>query len=208
MVSSTMRRTSFLLCSRLNELSLSIQLWLGISVSLSSFDTIRWGRKINENKEAPIRLKAVNSPRSRSISDFTKLTPQSNGNSFAGRDGRYNNVQIDGANFNNGFGLSDDPLPGGGGVSIDAIEEIQVNIAPYDVRQGGFTGAGINAVTRSGTNTLSGSAYYFFSNEGLIGRKVKGEYLTGLQESSTKTYGFRLGGPIIKNKLFFIRNTE
>src|SRR5690606_24653167 len=110
---------------------------------------------------------------SRSIEDFTRLTPQANGNSFAGRDGRYNNVQIDGANFNNGFGLNDDPLPGGGGLSIDAIEQIQVNIAPYDVRQGGFTGAGINAVTRSGTNTFQGSVYHFAQNDQFIGTKVR-----------------------------------
>src|SRR5690554_253066 len=145
---------------------------------------------------------------SRSISDFTRLTPQANGNSFAGRDGRYNNVQIDGANFNNGFGLSDDPLPGGGGLSIDAIDQIQVNIAPYDVRQGGFTGAGINAVTRSGTNTFQGSIYHFNQNDQLQGTKVKGDLLTGLQASSDKTWGIRLGGPIIKNKLFFFINAE
>lgn len=145
---------------------------------------------------------------SRSITDFTRLTPQASGNSFAGRDGRYNNVQIDGANFNNGFGLSDDPLPGGGGLSIDAIEQIQVNIAPYDVRQGGFTGAGINAVTRSGTNTFQGSAYFFHQNDQLIGTKIKGDLVSGVQPSADKTFGFRLGGPIIKNKLFFFVNAE
>lgn len=145
---------------------------------------------------------------SRSITDFTRLTPQANGNSFAGRDGRYNNVQIDGANFNNGFGLNDNPLPGGGGLSIDAIEQIQVNIAPYDVRQGGFTGAGINAVTRSGTNTFQGSVYHFNQNDQLQGTKIKGDLVGGVQPSSERTWGVRVGGPIVKDKLFFFVNAE
>lgn len=168
------------------------------------FNSQKTGAATNISKEALAQLPTV----SRSINDYTRLTPQSNGNSFAGRDGRYNNVQIDGANFNNGFGLSSTPLPGGGGLSIDAIEEIQVNIAPYDVRQAGFTGAGINAVTRSGTNEFVGSVYDFFRNEKLIGTKINGEPVEGLQEGSTNTLGFRLGGPLIKNKLFFFVNAE
>lgn len=168
------------------------------------FNSQKTGAATNISKEALTQLPTV----SRSINDYTRLTPQSNGNSFAGRDGRYNNVQIDGANFNNGFGLSSNPLPGGGGLSIDAIEEIQVNIAPYDVRQAGFTGAGINAVTRSGTNQFVGSVYDFFRNQKMIGTKINGEEVEGLQESSTNTLGFRLGGPIIKNKLFFFVNAE
>ena len=170
----------------------------------SRLNTEKTGTSTSISKEQINTLPSV----SRSISDFTRLTPQANGNSFAGRDGRYNNVQIDGANFNNGFGLSDDPLPGGGGLSIDAIEQIQVNIAPYDVRQGGFTGAGINAVTRSGSNTFQGSVYHFNQNEQLQGNKIKDVLVTGQQVSSKKTYGFRLGGPIIKNKLFFFVSAE
>lgn len=147
---------------------------------------------------------------SRNITDFTRLTPQANGSSFGGRDARYNNVQIDGANFNNGFGLSSEPLPGGGSppISLDAIEELQVNIAPYDVRQSGFSGAGINAVTRSGTNTFTGSAYIFYRNQDLTGYKVRDLEITKPDETSTTTYGLRLGGPIIKNKLFFFVSGE
>src|SRR5436190_5579614 len=89
----------------------------------------------------------------RNITDFTRLTPQANGNSMAGRDGRYNNFTVDGANLNNNFGLSTDPLPGGNSqpISLDAIEEISVNIAPADVRQSNFTGANIASITKSGT---------------------------------------------------------
>jgi hypothetical protein len=144
---------------------------------------------------------------SRSIGDFTRITPQANGNSFGGRDGRYNNLQVDGANFNNGFGLNDNPLPGGGGLSLDAIEEIQVNIAPYDVRQSGFSGAGINAITKSGTNKFSGSVYGYYRDQDFAGNKVKGAEVTRAA-SINKTYGVRLGGPIIKNKLFFFVNAE
>jgi hypothetical protein len=147
----------------------------------------------------------------RSLEDLTRLTPQANGVGFAGRDNRYNNIQIDGANFNNGFGTSSgDLLPGGSTrpISIDAIEEIQVNIAPYDVRQSGFTGAGINAITRSGTNTYTGSAYTFFRNQDLRGTKVGDRELPAQPDNSTKTYGARVGGPIIKNKLFFFGNFE
>jgi hypothetical protein len=168
------------------------------------FNAQKTGTATNISREALTQLPTI----SRDITDFTKLTPQASGNSFAGRDSRYNNVQIDGANFNNGFGLSGDPLPGGGGLSIDAIEEIQVNVAPYDVRQAGFTGAGINAITRSGSNKFTGSIYNFFRNENLIGKKINGVEIPGLQESSSNTMGFRLGGPIIKDKLFFFVNAE
>ena len=147
---------------------------------------------------------------SRSITDFTRLTPQANGTSFAGRDARYNNIQVDGANLNNNFGLSSDPLPGGGNqpISLDAFEEISINIAPFDVRQAGFTGAGINAVTKSGTNTFKGSAYRYNRNQDYNGTKVVDTELPPAAFSESQTLGFTLGGPIIKNKVFFFVSAE
>lgn len=147
---------------------------------------------------------------SRSISNFTALTPQANGTSFAGRDNRMNNVQIDGANLNNNFGLSSDLLPGGNNqpISLDAVEEVAVNVSPFDVWQGGFTGAGVNVVTKSGTNTFKGSAYYLFRSEKMNGTKIGGTTLTNLAEQSNNIWGFTLGGPIIKNKLFFFASYE
>ncbi|PZR26699.1 MAG: cell envelope biogenesis protein OmpA [Citrobacter freundii] len=146
---------------------------------------------------------------SRSITDFTKLTPQSNGTNFAGRDARYNNITMDGANLNNNFGLSSDPLPGSGNnpVSIDAIEEISVTMAPFDVRQGTFTGANIAAITKSGTNTFHGTAYSFLQHDGLVGDKVKNKKAAN-PDFKSKIYGGSIGGPIIKNKLFFFINGE
>jgi len=145
----------------------------------------------------------------RSITDFTKLNPQSNGSNFAGRDGRYNNITIDGANFNNNFGLSTKSLPGGDAqpISLDAIEEINVNVAPFDIRQSNFTGANINAITKSGTNEWSGSVYTYYRDKSFNGKKIEDKELT-LTDQSTMSYGFRLGGPIIKNKLFFFGNVE
>ncbi len=147
---------------------------------------------------------------SRSAQDFTRLTPQSSGNSFGGRNNYYNNFSLDGSIFNNSFGL-DVPTPGGQTnaqpVSLDAIEQIQVTIAPYDVRQGGFTGAGINTVTRSGTNEMSGSIYTFTRNENFIGDQV-GEATVNNPDLSYNQSGFRLGGPLAKNKIFFFLNGE
>jgi hypothetical protein len=146
---------------------------------------------------------------SRSITDFTRLTPQASGNSFAGRDGKMNNVTVDGANLNNNFGLSTDALPGGGNpISLDAFQEISVNIAPYDVKQSGFTGAAINAITKSGTNTFHGSAYTVFRNQSYNGLNVAGNKLATPATTSNKIYGATIGGPIIKNKLFFFVTGE
>lgn len=171
----------------------------------SEFDSNKTGTSTNISSKQLTDLPQIN----RSVTEFTRLTPQASGTSFAGRDSRYNNLQVDGANFNNGFGLSGNPLPGGNAqpISLDAIEQITVNIAPFDVTQSGFTGAGINAVTRSGTNTFTGSAYYFTKNQDLQGKKIEDNELEPV-DAGTKNFGFRLGGPIIKNKLFFFVNAE
>lgn len=153
----------------------------------------------------------VNMPTiSRSIADFMKFTPQAQGNSFGGRDGRFNTITIDGAAFNNNFGLSSNPLPGGEAqpIALDAIEEISVSMAPYDVRQSQFTGASINAVTRSGDNTFKGSVYSYFRPESFTGNTVDGREVPGARSRSSMNFGGRIGGPIIKNKLFFFLSGE
>ncbi|WP_164122107.1 MULTISPECIES: carboxypeptidase regulatory-like domain-containing protein [Sphingobacterium] len=147
---------------------------------------------------------------SRSLQDFTRLTPQANGNSFGGANNRFNNITIDGAVNNDVFGLASSGTPGGQAstqpISLDAIQEIQVVLAPYDVTFGNFTGGGVNAVTRSGTNQVEGSAYVFFRNQNTIGKNV----LTNKKSDkfSDNQYGFRVGGPIVKDKLFFFLNGE
>ena len=146
----------------------------------------------------------------RSLTDVTRLSPYGgNGMSFAGSDGRTANFTVDGANFNNNFGLSSN-LPGGGNpISIDAIEEVQVVISPFDVRQTNFIGGGVNAITKSGTNIFKGSAYLYHRNENMRGDAIEREQLPSVREKDQNTtYGFTLGGPIIKNKLFFFVNGE
>ncbi|ANQ51088.2 TonB-dependent receptor [Flammeovirga sp. MY04] len=147
---------------------------------------------------------------SRSTSDFTRLTPQSDGNSFGGRNNLYNNFSLDGSIFNNSFGL-DAAAPGGQTnsqpVSLDAIEQVQVSLAPYDVRQSGFTGAGVNAVTKSGTNEFKGTAYTYFRNNSMIGSTVDGADIINPDLNYNQS-GFSIGGPILKNKLFFFANAE
>ncbi|MBN3584123.1 TonB-dependent receptor [Algoriphagus aestuarii] len=152
---------------------------------------------------------------SRSVNDFVRLTPQAStsgsGVSFGGQNNRYNQFAIDGTVNNDVFGLAANGTNGGqtgvNPISLDAIDEVQVVIAPYDVKLGGFTGGGINAVTRSGTNSFDGSVYYFGNNQNLVG-KSPNEARTKLDEYTDYQAGFRLGGPIIKNKLFFFVNGE
>ncbi len=175
----------------------------------------RTGAATNIKEEAINALPTL----SRSLNDFVRLTPQSrssnvaattgSGTSFAGQDSRFNNLTLDGSIFNNSFGLASAPAgqTNSSPISLDAIEEIQVNLAPYDVRQGGFTGAGINAVTRSGNNDFEGSIFFNTRTEGLAGDKANDQEITKT-DFSIKQTGFRLGGPIIKNKLFFFINAE
>ncbi len=146
---------------------------------------------------------------SRTISDFTRLTPQASGSSFAGQDNRLNNITVDGSYFNNSFGLSGQPggRTGVAPIPLDAVEQIQVAIAPFDVRQGNFVGAGINAVTKSGTNDLEGSVYYLGRNQQFNGVHA-GDVLLDRSPSKFGQFGARLGGPIIRNKLFFFGNFE
>ncbi len=147
---------------------------------------------------------------SRSITDFSKLTPQAQGNSFVGRDGRFNTITVDGAAFNNNFGLSSNPLPGGNAqpISLDAIDQVSVNIAPFDVRVSQFTGASINAVTRSGDNSFKGSAYSYIRPKSFTGDKVDGNDVEGANDRNSQNFGLSFGGPIIKDKLFFFINGE
>ena len=177
-----------------------------VAAPASKFSAQKMGSATNISSKDIASVPTV----SRSITDVTRLSPYGgNGMSFAGADGRTANFTVDGANFNNNFGLSSS-LPGGGNpISIDAIEEMQVVISPYDVRQTNFIGGGVNAVTKSGTNTLKGSAYMYHRNENMRGNMAAGQEVSGARDKDRNTtYGFTLGGPIIKNKLFFFVNAE
>ncbi len=146
----------------------------------------------------------------RSWKDLVKLVPSQNNLSFGGLSSQLNNVTLDGANFNNSFGLGDGTLGGQTGaqpISLDAIEQIQVNVTPFDVKYGGFAGGSINTVTRSGKNKSFGSVYQFFKNKDLQGYKV-GDITQPKQDFTYDLKGFTAGGAIVKNKLFFFVNGE
>ena len=197
---------TFALNAELNEDSELLSEAMVIGAAASKFSAQKMGSATNISSNEIAAIPTV----SRSIDDVTRLSPYGgNGMSFAGADGRTANFTVDGANFNNNFGLSDN-LPGGGNpISIDAIEEMQVVISPYDVRQTNFIGGGVNAITKSGTNTLKGSAYVYHRNENMRGNMVAGKEVSGARDKDRNTtYGFTLGGPIIKNKLFFFVNAE
>ncbi len=171
-----------------------------------TFGSDRTGAETSVGRRELTRLPTI----TRSTNDFTRLEPTASAGSFGGRNDQFNNFSLDGAIFNNPFGL-DAAQPGGqtdsNPISIDAIDQIQVTTAPYDVTQSGFTGASVNAVTKSGTNEFYGTVYGFFRNEDLTGGKIEGDDVFKADLSQTQ-YGISVGGPIVKNKLFFFANFE
>ncbi|MCF6181337.1 carboxypeptidase regulatory-like domain-containing protein [Lutibacter sp.] len=173
----------------------------------TTFNNNRTGAETNVGTRELTKLPSI----SRSASDFTRLDPSASSNgSFGGRNDQYNNFTLDGSIFNNPFGL-DAATPGGQTdaqpISLDAIEQISVQTAPYDVTLSGFTGASINAVTKSGTNKIKGTVYGYYRNQDLTGSKIKGQKIFVPKLDQTQ-YGFSVGGPIVKNKLFFFTNFE
>ncbi len=187
-----------------------------IGVQNDVFDGNRTGTQTNISTESMSRMPSIG----RNISDFTRLTPQAKvttngGLEVGGMNNRYNAIFIDGAVNNDVYGLAESGTNGGqtgiSPFSMDIIDQFTISIAPYDIKQGGFAGAGINAVTRRGTNEFQGSAYYYMRNEGIAGKTptdIEDAEREKLTDFSSNTYGFRLGGPIIKDKLFFFANAE
>lgn len=170
-------------------------------------NSTRTGAASNITREQLATLPTI----SRSAADYTRLVPMSaEGGSFAGRNDQFNNYSVDGTIFNNPFGL-DAATPGGQAdaqpISLDAIDQINVAIAPYDVTQTGFTGAAVNAVTKSGTNKWSGTVFGFYRNKNMIGKKV-GDTEVNRGDLRQLQTGFAIGGPLIKNKLFIFANLE
>ena len=186
--------------SQLDEVVLTVNNANGV------FGSDRTGAETNVGRKELTTLPTI----SRSASDFTRLEPTASNGSFGGRNDQFNNFSLDGAIFNNPFGL-DAATPGGQTnaqpVSLDAIDQIQVSTAPYDVTQSGFTGAAVNAVTKSGSNEFKGTVYGFYRNDDMTGSKIKGQeiFVPSLKQQQT---GFSIGGPIVKNKLFFFANYE
>lgn len=195
----------FVMEERKNELN-------AVTVTTRSkvFDNKRTGASTNITSRQLKSLPTI----SRSADDYLRLAPSAsatyNGISFAGRNGQYNNFSLDGAVFNNPFGL-DAPTPGGQTsaqpISLDAIDQIQVNLAPYDVTQAGFTGAGVNTVTKSGSNIFSGTVYGFYRNQDLTGKTVDGEKFP-LPNLDQLQAGFALGGALKKDKLYYFLSFE
>ncbi len=186
-------------------------------VAKKSFNASLTGAGSGFNQAKVENVPTVN----RSVYDVVKFSPQASvghngGISFAGSNNRYNSFQIDGALANDNFGLSSSGTNGGqtgaNPVSMDAIEQIQVVVAPFDVRQSGFTGGAINAITKSGTNKIKGSAYAFFNNQDFIGTTAgplkEGQKRSKYEKQYSQTYGFTIGAPIVKDKLFIFASAE
>ena len=180
------------------------------------FDGNRTGAETVIGKEELAKIPSI----SGNLNDFTRLTPQANvtgaGISIAGSNNRYNSVFVDGTVNNDVFGLAANGMNGGqtgvSAISYESIEQVQVVVAPYDVKMGGFAGGGINAVTKSGTNDFHGSAYFKFRNQALAGKTpgdlAEGQEAIALPDFTAKTYGATLGGKLVTNKLFFFMNYE
>lgn len=175
------------------------------------FSTNRTGAQTNISREEIDRTPTL----SRSLSDFSRLTPQATGSGgFTGTNDRYNNILVDGATLNDVFGLGEGTPGSQAGVespiSIDAIQEFNVDIAPFGVTNNNFTGGQINAITRSGTNQFTGSAYFQLRNENFVGNYnlEDGSESNDVEEFDEQFFGLRLGGPIIEDKLFFFVNAE
>jgi Carboxypeptidase regulatory-like domain/TonB-dependent Receptor Plug Domain len=199
---------------KLESVTETVEVTAGVDAIINPSST---GPASNVSEQAVENLPTV----ARAITDFTRLSPYfasmggGDGSgadvpAVAGTSNRYNNVQIDGANNNDLFALaSNSGNPGGGTgtqpISFDAIQEIQLVVAPYDVRQGGFAGGGINAITRTGTNAFHGTAYYEFRNQGLVG---DGPNSRPISTFSEKQYGASVGGPLVKDKAFFFVNAD
>jgi hypothetical protein len=182
----------------------------GITVNLEADPVLNSTRTGAATFIAPEQVEELPSLR-RSVRDLSRLDPRSDGNfSFGGRNWLYNSISLDGSYFGNPFGL-DDPAPGGQTnaepVPYDAIEAVQVSVAPYDVRQSGFTGAAVNSVTKSGTNEWRGSAYTFLRNESFIGDQI-GDVDVLVPELSFNQSGASIGGPIVRDKAFIFANFE
>ncbi|HEX2968893.1 MAG TPA: TonB-dependent receptor [Bacteroidales bacterium] len=197
---------NFILNTDITESSTELNEVVVVGTKPSAFNTEKMGATSNISRAEMQLVPTMN----RSLGDYTRLSTFSTGTgSYVGREAYNTNVTVDGANFNNNFGLSGSNMPSVSGepISMESIEEIQVAVAPFDVRQSNFTGAGINAITKSGTNTFRGSVYGFYRDTSMVGKKIRDERLK-IAQSSKKAYGFTLGGPIIKNKLFFFLSGE
>ncbi len=173
---------NFVLNTDLTQSSTELKEVTVVGTKTSAFNTEKMGASSNINKQDMLLMPSLN----RSLGDYTRLSPYSTGTgSYVGREAYNTNVTVDGANFNNNFGLSGTNMPGVSGepISMESIEEIQVAVAPFDVRQSNFTGAGVNAITKSGTNTFRGSVYGFYRDQSFNGKKIR----------DTGTDSFRIG---------------